>query len=190
MLLSLTTVAAAQPGFISTVAGTGTFGFNGDGIPATTAQLAFPFGVFVDGAGNLFIADTGNSRVRRVEATGPDTDGDGVPDFQDNCPLDSNFDQEDLDGDGIGNVCDATVNVNGAVNVLVDDIIALNLNSETALVHHLENALASFASGNEGAAVNQLNAFILLVDAQRGHALTDAEADDSYRACPGYNRRH
>ena len=106
VLLSLTTVAAAQPGFISTVAGTGNSGYNGDGIPATSADLRFPFGVFVDGFGNIFIADRSNNRVRRVEATGPDTDGDGVPDFQDNCPFASNFNQEDNDSDGQGDVCD------------------------------------------------------------------------------------
>jgi hypothetical protein len=54
-------------GFISTVAGTGTFGFNGDGAAATTADLFFPYSVAVDGAGNLFIADTNNNRVRRVD---------------------------------------------------------------------------------------------------------------------------
>ena len=55
-------------GVITTVAGTGTGGFSGDGGPATGAQLAAPIGVAVDAAGNLFIADTGNQRVRRVDA--------------------------------------------------------------------------------------------------------------------------
>ena len=67
VLLSLTSVAAAQPGFISTVAGTGTFGFNGDGIPATSAQLFNPVGVFVDGSRNLFIGELNNHRVRKVD---------------------------------------------------------------------------------------------------------------------------
>jgi hypothetical protein len=38
---------------------------------------------------------------------GADTDGDGVGDTVDNCPLTANSDQGDVDGDGIGNVCDA-----------------------------------------------------------------------------------
>src|SRR5438552_856108 len=42
--------------------------FSGDGGPATSAELNRPFGVAVDGAGNLFIADFGNSRIRRVDA--------------------------------------------------------------------------------------------------------------------------
>ena len=53
---------------ITTVAGTGVAGFNGDGQPATSAQLSFPGGVAIDGSGNLFIGDQGNHRVRRVVA--------------------------------------------------------------------------------------------------------------------------
>src|SRR3990170_2937888 len=55
-------------GLISTIAGTGTAGFSGDGAAATSAQLNFPWGVAVDGGGNVFIADTNNQRVRRVDA--------------------------------------------------------------------------------------------------------------------------
>jgi sugar lactone lactonase YvrE len=51
-------------GKISTVAGTGSRGFNGDGIPATSAQLSIPKGVSVDNNGGVFIADTGNHRIR------------------------------------------------------------------------------------------------------------------------------
>ena len=58
----------AATGIISTVAGIGTQGFSGDGGPATSAKLANPNGVAVDGAGNLFIADLGNHRIRRVDA--------------------------------------------------------------------------------------------------------------------------
>lgn len=57
-------------GIISTVAGDGTFGYSGDGGPATGAQLNGPVGLAVDSAGNLFIADTYNGRVRRVSPDG------------------------------------------------------------------------------------------------------------------------
>jgi sugar lactone lactonase YvrE len=57
-------------GIISTVAGNGTYGFGGDGGPATSAQLAFPSGVAVDPSGNLFIADSYNNRIRKVTAAG------------------------------------------------------------------------------------------------------------------------
>ncbi len=56
------------PGDIQTVAGNGTSGYTGDGGLATSAQLSFPQGVFVDTPGNIFIADTGNSVVREVVA--------------------------------------------------------------------------------------------------------------------------
>jgi cysteine-rich repeat protein len=58
----------AATGTISTVAGTGTIGFSGDGGPATSADLDQPHDIAVDGLGNLFIADFGNNRVRRVDA--------------------------------------------------------------------------------------------------------------------------
>jgi uncharacterized protein (TIGR03437 family) len=53
-------------GLIRTVAGTGTAGFNGDNQPATGAQLNQPWGLAVDAANNLYIADQFNSRVRKV----------------------------------------------------------------------------------------------------------------------------
>ena len=59
---------AAQSGIISTVAGIGTAGFSGDGGPATSAKLGAISGIALDPAGDLYIADLGNSRVRRVDA--------------------------------------------------------------------------------------------------------------------------
>ncbi len=59
-------------GDIYTIAGTGTAGYTGDGGPAASAALDNPQGVTVDGAGNLVIADTGNSAIRVIAAsTGP-----------------------------------------------------------------------------------------------------------------------
>ena len=53
-------------GVITTVAGTGIQGFSGDNGPATSAQLATPVAVAVDPAGNLYIADINNYRIRKV----------------------------------------------------------------------------------------------------------------------------
>ena len=53
-------------GNIVTVAGTGEGGYNGDGIPATEAQISAPFGIFVTEHDELYIADHGNNRIRKV----------------------------------------------------------------------------------------------------------------------------
>jgi streptogramin lyase len=55
-------------GIITTVAGNGVRGYLDDGVVATTTQLNAPNGVAVDAAGNLFIADSANHRIRRVDA--------------------------------------------------------------------------------------------------------------------------
>ena len=57
-------------GNISTIAGTGTQGYSGDGGAATAARLNWPQQVAVDGTGNVYIADTGNQRIRKVDGAG------------------------------------------------------------------------------------------------------------------------
>jgi uncharacterized protein (TIGR03437 family) len=57
-------------GFMTTIAGNGAAGFSGDNGPATSAQLNYPKDVAVDGAGNVFIADTYNFRIRMVTPDG------------------------------------------------------------------------------------------------------------------------
>lgn len=56
----------ASSGIITTIAGIGTSGYNGDSIPATTAEITSPYGITIDAAGNLFIAD--GTRIRKVDA--------------------------------------------------------------------------------------------------------------------------
>jgi uncharacterized protein (TIGR03437 family) len=70
-------------GVISTVAGNGAQGFSGDGGPATSASLNWPEGVAVDAAGNLYIADCNNQRIRKVSTAGTITTvaGNGVAAF-------------------------------------------------------------------------------------------------------------
>lgn len=66
-------------GNMTRIAGTGVYGFSGDGGPATSAQLAFPQGLLFDKSGNLYIQDGGNQRVRMVSggtiSTVPGTEG-------------------------------------------------------------------------------------------------------------------
>lgn len=56
-------------GVISTIAGTGSVGYTGDNGPATSAMLNAPTSVAIDSAGNIFIADTGNLVVRKIDAS-------------------------------------------------------------------------------------------------------------------------
>ncbi len=79
----------APNGIITTIAGNGFGGYSGDGGPATATGLYFPAGIAADTAGNVFIADLGNQRIRKVAANGtistvagtgnPGSSGDGGP---------------------------------------------------------------------------------------------------------------
>jgi len=57
-------------GVLHVVAGNGVQGFSGDGGKATNASLNQPVGLAADSAGNLFISDNGNARIRKVSPTG------------------------------------------------------------------------------------------------------------------------
>jgi serine/threonine-protein kinase len=59
-----------RAGIITTVAGNGAAGFSGDGGPAREAQLSHIGSVAVDGAGNLYISDNDNNRIRKVDPSG------------------------------------------------------------------------------------------------------------------------
>jgi sugar lactone lactonase YvrE len=77
-------------GIITTIAGTGAAGYSGDNASATTASLALPHGLSIDPAGNLYLADTANHRIREINAaTGQITTiaGNGTQGFSgDNAP--------------------------------------------------------------------------------------------------------
>jgi len=88
-------------GRLGTVAGTGIPGFNGDSGAATAMRLQNPTGIAFDAAGNLYIADQGNDRVRRVTPTGALTT---------------------IAGPGQGMSRPADVKVDGAGNVFVTDM--------------------------------------------------------------------
>ena len=58
----------AQTGTITTIAGNGGHAFGGDGGPATSATLVRPTGIAVDSGGNLYVADAGDARIRKITA--------------------------------------------------------------------------------------------------------------------------
>jgi len=96
-------------GKIATYAGNGTAGYGGDGASATSAQLNTPSGVAVDSAGNLFIADFSNHRVRLVSPTGTITTvaGTGVQGYSGDGGLAANaqlFSPEGVGVDPSGNL--------------------------------------------------------------------------------------
>ncbi len=59
---------SASTGIITTIAGTGQAGYDGDGGPAVNAQLFGPAGMAIDSAGNIFVADADNNRIRKIAA--------------------------------------------------------------------------------------------------------------------------
>ena len=65
---SASAVSGTDP--ITTIAGTGTSGFGGDGFSATKSLLRLPVGVAVDRSGNVYVADTRDNRVRKVDTSG------------------------------------------------------------------------------------------------------------------------
>ena len=118
---------SASTGIITTVAGKlipfGSAGYSGDGGPATNAQISDPLGVAFDASGNLFIADHGNHRIRRVSPDGIITTiaGNGSPGYSGDGGLALNA-QIQPDGLAVGNTLGKTgkiyFNDSGAVRVL------------------------------------------------------------------------
>ncbi|HEY2016729.1 MAG TPA: IPT/TIG domain-containing protein [Bryobacteraceae bacterium] len=95
-------------GTITTVAGTGTVGSAGDGGPGTVARLNNPLGLAVDPAGNLYIADTGNNKIRKLATNGIITTVAG-----------STFGVAGFGGDG-GAAVSSTTQLNAPQGVAVD----------------------------------------------------------------------
>lgn len=120
-------------GLISTIAGTGTSGFSGDGGLATSAQISSASGVDVDAAGNVYIADFSNNRIRKITAsTGMISTiaGTGTAGFS-----------------GDGGLATAAM-LNGPINVFVDGIGRLYIadeNNHRIRMIDLSNNISSYA---------------------------------------------
>jgi N-acetylneuraminic acid mutarotase len=107
-----------QAGTITTVAGTGANGFAGDGGPAVHASLFRPQGIFIDSSGSLYIADSENNRIRKIDTSGTIATiaggGDASGSSTDGGPaIDATLaDPADVFVDGAGNVFIADLNNN------------------------------------------------------------------------------
>jgi uncharacterized protein (TIGR03437 family) len=131
-------------GVITTIAGTGTPGFGGDGSSATGAQMNFPTGIAVDGSGNLYVADSLNLRVRKIAGGNMSTvAGNGVLNY----------------GGDNGSALKAQMNtpqgaaVDNAGNIYVAD----TLNHEVRKVDTKGNITAVIGNGTAGSGSNQLS---------------------------------
>lgn len=60
----------AQPGYITTIAGNGTYGFSGDGGAATAARIGNTYSTAIDGSGNIYLSDISNQRIRKINLAG------------------------------------------------------------------------------------------------------------------------
>ena len=90
--------------------------FGGGGV-ATGASYSISLGgSSVTGTGNYYTENGGYEVGMWVWAVGPDSDGDGTADGDDNCPMDANADQSDIDSDYIGDVCDDDMDGDGKYN--------------------------------------------------------------------------
>jgi sugar lactone lactonase YvrE len=119
-------------GDVTVVAGTGTYGYNGDNIPATSAQLNGPHAVAVDRSGNVYVVDTFNNRVRKVSGGRITTvAGTGTPGYNgDNIPANS---AQLFYPEGVA--------VDSAGNLYIAD-------SENLVVREVSNGLITTVAGN------------------------------------------
>jgi len=132
-------VREVSGGIVTTIAGNGSCCFSGDGGPATSASLDAPSGVAVDTAGDLYIADTYNNRIREVTGGTIETvAGDGTSGYS---------------GDG-GSATDATLQAPGSIAVDAAGIVAIadwNNNAARLLTPPDTQAVLGIQSAHSGA---------------------------------------
>jgi hypothetical protein len=142
---------------ITTVAGTGDFGYGGDGSSATNAKLAFPSGLAVDGAGNLYVADTNNFRVRKVSTAGIITTiaGNGAQGYSGDGGLATNAQLNAPSG----------VKIDGAGNLYIADGAAVRMVSPAGIIVTIAGTGVPGYSGDGGPATSaQLSTWGLALD--------------------------
>jgi sugar lactone lactonase YvrE len=162
-------------GIITTIAGTGTSGFSGDGGPAVSAQMAGPEGIAIDGKDIIYITDRGKGRIRKVDASGIISTfaGNGVGNFQNDGVLATATSSYTLDVavDLAGNVYtaegfDRIREINGSTNV-INTIVG--------------NGSPGYEGDNGPASTSQLNNPNAIVRAANGDLFVADEINYSVR---------
>jgi hypothetical protein len=128
-------------GNITTVAGNGTCGYSGDGGAATSAELAGPMAVAVDSPGNIFIADTGNYRIRAVTVSNGKINS--VAGAGSGCPG-----QTDSIGDGCAATSAEISSVQGVAVDSSDDIFIADLDNLAIREVTASNGIINTVAGN------------------------------------------
>jgi uncharacterized protein (TIGR03437 family) len=162
----------ATNGTISTVAGSGTAGFGGDGAAAASAQLNAPFGVAVDTAGNLYIAEFGNNRVRKVSTNGNISTiaGNGVSGFS--------GDQDQAAGAQLNGPRGVAVDSAGNVYIADTGNNRVRMVASNGVITTVAGTGATGVSGDGGLAVNALvgNPVALATDSVGNVYIADGSA--------------
>ncbi|MEW6731107.1 MAG: IPT/TIG domain-containing protein [Acidobacteriota bacterium] len=159
-----------RTGIITTVTGNGFAGFSGDGGPARNATVSLPLGLTVDVTGNLFIADSGNNRVRKVDVrTGIITTiaGNGIANFSgDNGPaINASFrNPSGVAIDGTGNIF---ISDNGNNRIRQVDNLGI--------VTTMAGKDISIGDGGPALKATLINPYDIVVDSQGNLILSDTE---------------
>jgi sugar lactone lactonase YvrE len=167
-------------GIITTVAGNGVVGYSGDGGTATSASLANPCCVAVDNSGNLFIADCGNNRIRKVNPNGIITTvaGNGMAGYSGDGGAANNaslYSPVDVTVDATGNLFIADCGTNRIRKVDANGIITTVAG----------NGIAGY-SGDGGAATGATldSPDALAVDAFNNLFIADTQNNRIRKVCP------
>lgn len=132
----------------------------------------------IGGSISIFNNQTECDSEQAINTNCEDTDGDGIANEEDNCPTVANANQEDIDGDGLGDVCDETLSVCDASNILAAQVTSLNLpnNTQNFLLDKLNKATTKYQQGNNNAAMGNLGAFINKVNAKSPSEISASDA--------------
>jgi hypothetical protein len=157
-------------GIIRTIAGTGIAGYNGDGIPATAAQLSAPTGVAVDDTGNIYIADKNNLRIRKIDTFGiiSTVCGIGVSGFSP--------DGSRVDTARMNNIGSVRVDKNGAI-IIADNIRIRRIGIDGMIGTLAGNGIQGFTGDGGPATDAQIAGGALSIDTSGNIYFADPTTD-------------